>query len=59
MAGISIIEDGGTDGITMELEMQWDGNQSIILDIKTRLGVALPVQVFWAIILIIQAKYMF
>lgn len=46
MAGISIIEDGGTDGITMELEMQWDGNQSIILDIKTRLGVALPVQVF-------------
>ncbi|XP_023537351.1 synaptotagmin-5-like isoform X1 [Cucurbita pepo subsp. pepo] len=43
--GISIIEDGGTDGITMELEMQWDGNQSIILDIKTRLGVALPVQV--------------
>ncbi|XP_023545859.1 synaptotagmin-5-like isoform X1 [Cucurbita pepo subsp. pepo] len=45
MAGISIIEDGGTDGITMELEMQWDGNQSIILDIKTRLGVALPVQV--------------
>ncbi|XP_022143060.1 synaptotagmin-5 [Momordica charantia] len=43
--GISIIEDGGADGITMELEMQWDGNQSIILDIKTRLGVALPVQV--------------
>uniref|UniRef100_A0A5B6ZAP4 Synaptotagmin-5-like n=1 Tax=Davidia involucrata TaxID=16924 RepID=A0A5B6ZAP4_DAVIN len=42
--GVSIIEDGG-DGITMELEMQWDGNPSIILDIKTRLGVALPVQV--------------
>ncbi|CAA3000688.1 synaptotagmin-5-like [Olea europaea subsp. europaea] len=29
----------------MELEMQWDGNPSIILDIKTYLGVALPVQV--------------
>ncbi|KAK3007421.1 hypothetical protein RJ639_015194 [Escallonia herrerae] len=42
--GVSILEDGG-DGITMELEMQWDGNPSIILDIKTRLGVALPVQV--------------
>lgn len=42
--GISIIEDG-TEGITMELEMQWDGNPSIILDIKTYLGVALPVQV--------------
>nr|XP_007155067.1 hypothetical protein PHAVU_003G170400g [Phaseolus vulgaris]ESW27061.1 hypothetical protein PHAVU_003G170400g [Phaseolus vulgaris] len=42
--GVSIIEDGG-DGVTMELEMQWDGNPSIILDIKTLLGVALPVQV--------------
>lgn len=29
----------------MELEMQWDGNPSIVLDIKTYLGVALPVQV--------------
>jgi hypothetical protein len=29
----------------MELEMNWDGNPSIILDIKTRLGVSLPVQV--------------
>ncbi|XP_074351091.1 synaptotagmin-5-like [Apium graveolens] len=43
--GVSIIEDGCTDGITMELEMQWDGNPSIILDIKTRVGVGLPVQV--------------
>ncbi|XP_075077589.1 synaptotagmin-5 isoform X2 [Nicotiana tabacum] len=42
--GISILEDG-TEGITMELEMQWDGNPSIILDIKTYVGVALPVQV--------------
>lgn len=43
--GVSIIEDGGVDGVTMELEMQWDGNPNIILDIKTLLGVALPVQV--------------
>ncbi|XP_011078421.1 synaptotagmin-5 [Sesamum indicum] len=42
--GVSIIEDG-SEGITMELEMQWDGNPSIILDIKTYLGVSLPVQV--------------
>ncbi|GLT29646.1 hypothetical protein SLA2020_044990 [Shorea laevis] len=42
--GVSIIEDSG-DGVTMELELTWDGNQSIILDIKTMLGVALPVQV--------------
>lgn len=42
---MSIIEDG-TDGVTMELEMQWDGNPSIVLDIKTLLGVALPVQVW-------------
>nr|GMC65158.1 synaptotagmin-5-like [Ipomoea batatas]GME17825.1 synaptotagmin-5-like [Ipomoea batatas]GME20544.1 synaptotagmin-5-like [Ipomoea batatas] len=42
--GISIIEDG-SEGITIELQVQWDGNPSIILDIKTYLGVALPVQV--------------
>jgi hypothetical protein len=29
----------------MEWEMQWDGNPNIKLDIKTRVGVALPVQV--------------
>ncbi|KAI3982183.1 hypothetical protein MKX01_019089 [Papaver californicum] len=42
--GVSIIEDG-EEGITMELEMQWDGNPSIVLDIKTKLGVSLPIQV--------------
>lgn len=42
--GVSIIEDG-KEGITMELEMNWDGNPNIVLDIKTRLGVGLPVQV--------------
>uniref|UniRef100_A0A7N0TZC8 Uncharacterized protein n=1 Tax=Kalanchoe fedtschenkoi TaxID=63787 RepID=A0A7N0TZC8_KALFE len=42
--GVSIIEDAG-DGITLELEMNWDGNPNIVLDIKTRLGMALPVQV--------------
>ena len=25
--------------------MQWDGNPNIVLDIKTKLGVSLPVQV--------------
>ena len=29
----------------MELEMQWDGNPNIVLDVKTRLGVGLPIQV--------------
>lgn len=44
LLGVSILEDEG-EGVTMELEMNWDGNPSIILDIKTRLGVSLPVQV--------------
>ncbi|KAM3270529.1 hypothetical protein P3S67_028731 [Capsicum chacoense] len=44
--GIFIIKDG-SEGITMELEMQWDGNSSIILNIKTYLGVALLVQVIY------------
>ncbi|KAK9947497.1 hypothetical protein M0R45_003119 [Rubus argutus] len=42
--GVSIVE-GGADSVTMELEMQWDGNPSIILDINTLLGIGLPVQV--------------
>ncbi|KAD3067856.1 hypothetical protein E3N88_35736 [Mikania micrantha] len=42
--GVSVIEDE-TDGITLELELNWDGNPSIILDVKTKLGVGLPVQV--------------
>ncbi|GAV83583.1 LOW QUALITY PROTEIN: C2 domain-containing protein [Cephalotus follicularis] len=42
--GVSII-DNEDSGITMELEMNWDGNPSIVLDIKTRLGISLPVQV--------------
>lgn len=29
----------------MELELQWDGNPNIVLDIKTKVGVALPIQV--------------
>lgn len=29
----------------MELELQWDGNPNIVLDVKTRVGVALPIQV--------------
>ncbi|CAL5438993.1 unnamed protein product [Camellia sinensis] len=43
--GVSIIEDKDSGGgITMELEMNWDGNPNIVLDIKTRFGVALPAQ---------------
>ncbi|KAJ3677246.1 hypothetical protein LUZ60_002970 [Juncus effusus] len=42
--GISILEEDKS-GITMELEMNWDANPSIILDVKTYLGVALPIQV--------------
>lgn len=42
--GVSIIEDDSS-GIIMELELQWDGNPNIVLDIKTVLGVALPIQV--------------
>ncbi|KAL7112330.1 hypothetical protein ACP275_05G145400 [Erythranthe tilingii] len=42
--GVSIIE-GDSDEIIMELELQWDGNPNIVLDIKTTLGVALPIQV--------------
>ncbi|KAK3123190.1 hypothetical protein QOZ80_8AG0625840 [Eleusine coracana subsp. coracana] len=42
--GVEILEsDSGA--ITMELEMQWDGNPNIILDIQTTLGISLPVQV--------------
>ncbi|PWA87882.1 C2 domain, Synaptotagmin-like mitochondrial-lipid-binding domain protein [Artemisia annua] len=41
--GVSVIEEQ-SDGITLELEMNWDGNPDIVLDVKTRLGVGLPVQ---------------
>ncbi|XP_058203301.1 synaptotagmin-4-like isoform X3 [Rhododendron vialii] len=41
--GVSIIE-GDAKGITMELEMQWDGNPNIELDVKTKVGVGLPIQ---------------
>ncbi|GMI84388.1 SYNAPTOTAGMIN HOMOLOG E, synaptotagmin 5, ARABIDOPSIS THALIANA SYNAPTOTAGMIN HOMOLOG E [Hibiscus trionum] len=44
--GVSIVEsESGAGGITMELEMKWDGNPNIVLNINTRLGVSLPVQV--------------
>ncbi|CAH9084125.1 unnamed protein product [Cuscuta epithymum] len=42
--GVTIVESGPKE-IVMELEMQWDGNPNIVLDIKTLLGVALPIQV--------------
>jgi len=44
--GVTIVEENsGPEGVTMDLEMQWDGNPNIVLDIKTRVGVVLPVQV--------------
>nr|KYP70195.1 Extended synaptotagmin-3 [Cajanus cajan] len=44
--GVTIVEeDSGAGGVTMDLEMQWDGNPNIVLDIKTKVGVKLPVQV--------------
>lgn len=42
--GISIIECNAK-GITMELDLQWDGNPKIVLDVKTRVGVGLPIEV--------------
>ena len=41
------------NGITLELEMQWDGNPNIVLDIKTKLGVSLPVQVIRSFLFLI------
>lgn len=39
--------------------MNWDGNPSIVLDIKTRLGVSLPVQViFSSLDLLLKNKIM-
>ncbi|AES73605.2 calcium-dependent lipid-binding (CaLB domain) family protein [Medicago truncatula] len=44
--GISIIEeDSGPNGATMEFDLQWDGNPDIVLAIKTKVGIVLPVQV--------------
>lgn len=42
--GVTIVESGDS-GIIMELELKWDGNPSIILNVKTIFGVALPIQV--------------
>ncbi|GAU23131.1 hypothetical protein TSUD_305790 [Trifolium subterraneum] len=43
---IEIVEEGsGPSGVTMEFDMQWDGNPDIVLDIKTKVGLVLPVQV--------------
>ncbi|XAR69393.1 hypothetical protein NMG60_11000946 [Bertholletia excelsa] len=42
--GVSIVEDDAM-GVTMELEMQWDGNPKIVIDVKTKVGVVLPIEV--------------
>jgi hypothetical protein len=57
-AGISIIESN-EEGIVMELEMNWDANPSIILDVKTRLGVALPIQVIYFMSMFLVLFYEF
>ncbi|XP_074276589.1 synaptotagmin-5-like [Silene latifolia] len=43
--GVCIIDSDDPGEIIMELEIQWDGNPNIVLDVKTHLGVALPIQV--------------
>ncbi|CAL8996991.1 unnamed protein product [Prunus brigantina] len=44
--GVTVVEsESVAGGVTLELELQWDGNPNIVLDIKTRVGLALPVQV--------------
>ncbi|XP_042009050.1 synaptotagmin-4-like [Salvia splendens] len=40
---VAILESEPNE-IVIELDMQWDGNPDIVLDIKTRVGVALPIQ---------------
>jgi hypothetical protein len=45
-SGVQLL-DSDSAGITMELEMQWDGNPNIVLDIQTTLGISLPVQVIF------------
>uniref|UniRef100_A0A0D9X6G9 C2 domain-containing protein n=1 Tax=Leersia perrieri TaxID=77586 RepID=A0A0D9X6G9_9ORYZ len=45
--GVSILDSDDSSGITMELELQWDGNPNIVLDIQTTLGISLPVQEYF------------
>lgn len=42
--GVRIVESDDKE-VIMEIELQWDGNPSIILDVMTLIGVALPIQV--------------
>lgn len=46
--GVSIMDctDDNPGEVIMELDLQWDGNPNIVLDIKTKVGVSIPVQVF-------------
>ncbi|XP_048495180.1 synaptotagmin-5 isoform X2 [Beta vulgaris subsp. vulgaris] len=41
--GICVL-DSAPGEIILEIEMQWDGNPNILLDVKTHVGVALPIQ---------------
>ncbi|CAH9072114.1 unnamed protein product [Cuscuta epithymum] len=42
--GVSII-DSDPNEIIMEMEVQWDGNPRIVLDISTKVGVSIPIEV--------------
>ena len=53
LLGISLVEsECGPGGITIEFEIQWDGDPDIVLDINTRVGLALPVQVMFDLMLV-------
>lgn len=56
--GVSII-DGDKNGITMELDMQWDGNPNIVLGVKTLVGVSLPIQVQDMCLMLLSIAYFF
>ncbi|XP_073130463.1 synaptotagmin-5-like isoform X1 [Henckelia pumila] len=45
--GVSIMDciDDNPGEVVMELDLQWDGNPNIVLEIKTKVGVSIPVQV--------------
>jgi len=50
-SGICIV-DSEPGEIVVEVEMKWDGNPNIVLDIKTHVGVGLPIQVWttWSLL---------
>ncbi|EPS66916.1 hypothetical protein M569_07856 [Genlisea aurea] len=57
MTGVSVVQTDDPKEIVMELDIQWDGNPNIVLDIKTRVGVSLPIQVQLPICLLCSNRY--